>query len=83
MENQLQMLNGTHDDKRGARAGSGSLPVRSLAIAAFGALTVLLPGAAHAQGWPAPVAPLPELATALDKRFQPAIDFDTDVCFNV
>ncbi|NWP89647.1 hypothetical protein GY985_24870, partial [Escherichia coli] len=50
MENQLQMLNGSHDDKRGARAGSGSLPVRSLAIAAFGALTVLLPGAAHAQG---------------------------------
>lgn len=36
-----------------------------------------------AQSWPAPVAPLPELATALDKRFQPAIDFDTDVCFNV
>jgi hypothetical protein len=36
-----------------------------------------------AQGWPAPVAPLPQLTTALDKRFQPAIDFDTDVCFNV
>lgn len=45
---------------------------------------VLLPSApAAAQSWPAPVAPLKELATALDKRFQPAIDFDTDVCFNV
>ena len=38
---------------------------------------------ALAQSWPTPVSPLPELATALDKRFQPAIDFDTDTCFNV
>lgn len=51
--------------------------------AALAALAVLPFQAAHAQGWPAPVAPLPELATALDKRFQPALDFDTDVCFNV
>ncbi|MBQ1499054.1 MAG: NPP1 family protein [Sphingomonas sp.] len=83
MENQLQTLNGSHEDRQGARMGFGALPVRSLAIAAFGALMTLLPQAAQAQGWPAPVAPLPELATALDKRFQPAIDFDTDVCFNV
>lgn len=33
--------------------------------------------------WPTPVAPLNQLATAFDKHFQPAIDFDTDVCFNV
>lgn len=51
--------------------------------AALCALAALPMGAAHAQGWPAPVSPLPELATALDKRFQPALDFDTDVCFNV
>lgn len=51
-------------------------------IAAAAAL--IAPAApAMAQGWPAPVAPLPELATAIDKKFQPAIDFDTDVCFNV
>ncbi|GAA0439495.1 MULTISPECIES: NPP1 family protein [Sphingomonas] len=53
----------------------------SLSLVASGAL--LQPSAAQAQGWPAPVAPLPEMATALDKRFQPAVDFDTDVCFNV
>ncbi|MFJ1288504.1 hypothetical protein, partial [Acinetobacter baumannii] len=66
MENQLQTPNGSHEDKQGARTGFGALPVRSLAIAAFGALVTLLPDAAQAQGWPAPVAPLPELATALD-----------------
>lgn len=53
-------------------------------LAGLGAAAALLaPAAASAQGWPAPVNPLPERATALDKRFQPAIDFDTDVCFNV
>ena len=59
------------------------LPVRLMSFVAFGALTLLHPQSARAQSWPTPVAPLNELATALDKRFQPAIDFDTDVCFNV
>ncbi|OAN58480.1 NPP1 family protein [Sphingomonas sp. TDK1] len=51
--------------------------------AALAALAMLPVQAAHAQGWPAPVSPLPEMATAIDKRFQPALDFDKDVCFNV
>ena len=51
----------------------------------IGSAAILLAQAApvFAQGWPTPVSLLPERATALDKRFQPAIDFDTDVCFNV
>jgi hypothetical protein len=59
------------------------MPLRALSVAALGALTLLHPKPAQAQSWPAPVSPLKELATSLDKRFQPAIDFDTDVCFNV
>ncbi|MET4897811.1 NPP1 family protein [Sphingomonadaceae bacterium jetA1] len=47
------------------------------------ALMAVQPMAIAAQGWPAPVTPLREAATTLDKRFQPALDFDTDVCFNV
>ncbi len=55
----------------------------SLMIGTAAAMLVAQATPAFAQGWPAPVSPLPERATALDKRFQPAIDFDTDVCFNV
>ena len=55
----------------------------SLMIGTAAAMLVAQAAPAFAQGWPAPVSPLPERATALDKRFQPAIDFDTDVCFNV
>jgi hypothetical protein len=62
---------------------TSAVSVRYLLIAATGAIMLAQPATAQAQGWPAPVAPLPERATALDKRFQPAIDFDTDVCFNV
>lgn len=55
-----------------------------LAIATlFGTMGLGLAAPAAAQSWPAPAAPIREMATALDKRFQPAIDFDTDVCFNV
>ena len=52
-------------------------------LSAVGLVAALLASPALGQGWPSPVAPLPERATALDKRFQPAVDFDTDVCFNV
>ncbi|KHA62863.1 hypothetical protein NI18_20290 [Sphingomonas sp. Ant20] len=52
-------------------------------MSAVGLAAALLASPAFGQGWPSPVAPLPERATALDKRFQPAVDFDTDVCFNV
>ena len=59
------------------------LSLFSLSFAASCALLQSPAAEAQAQGWPAPVAPVPEMATALDKRFQPAVDFDTDVCFNV
>lgn len=56
---------------------------RPTALAASAALLAVQSNPAQAWSWPDPVASLPQLATALDKRFQPAVDFDTDVCFNV
>ena len=35
------------------------------------------------QSSPSPPSALPERATALDLRFQPVLDFDTDGCYNV
>lgn len=63
----------THYASHPRLAGALALVTASMAPAA----------PAAAQGWPAPAAPIREMATAQDKRFQPAIDFDTDVCFNV
>jgi len=60
----------------------GARTIRPWSGAALATL-VLLQATPAAASWPAPVTPLPQSATALDKWFQPAIDFDTDVCFNV
>jgi len=81
MKSLFQTACGSHD--KGSRTSIAASPVRAWSGATLAALMLLNAGSAMAQGWPAPVTPLPELATALDKRFQPAVDFDTDVCFNV
>jgi hypothetical protein len=57
--------------------------MKTTMTATLAALTLMQVQPAQAATWPTPVNPLPQLATTFDKRFQPALDFDTDVCFNV
>ncbi|WP_239153080.1 family 43 glycosylhydrolase [Virgisporangium aurantiacum] len=62
------------------------MPVRARALA--GVCAVLLAGGVLVPAFPAaaavdPPRALPESATANDKKWQPALDFDTDSCYNV
>lgn len=82
MNSQLAIHCASNGNDHRFRPGSGAM-LRPWSGVALAVAMLAQAAPAAAQGWPAPVAPLRESATTLDKRFQPAFDFDTDVCFNV